>query len=273
MPEGPEVKVIVNQLNSLIKGKVLIDFIIHSGRYSKKKPDNLDNFIKVMKDNGKINGVFCKGKFIWFELDNGWYIFNTLGMSGGWKVEKKEKNFHWQLKFKNLKDIWFTDIRNFGTLKFTNNKEDLDKKLKDLGVDIFTKDFTYDNFEKIIKSKRVSEKTLPEVLMNQKKISGIGNYLKSEILYASKISPYRLIKNLNNNEIKILYDNVKKISIDSYKRGGASPREYSNVYDVDGKYTQLLKVYNQKKDPFGNTVKREETKDKRTTHWIPSIQK
>jgi len=273
MPEGPEVKVIVNQLNTLIKGKVLIDFIIHSGRYSKKKPDNFDNFIKVMKDNGKINGVFCKGKFIWFELDNGWYIFNTLGMSGGWKVEKQQKNFHWQLKFKNLKDIWFTDIRNFGTLKFTNNKEDLDKKLKDLGVDIFTKDFTYDNFEKIIKSKRVSEKTLPEVLMNQKKISGIGNYLKSEILYASKISPYRLIKNLNNNEIKILYDNVKKISIDSYKRGGASPREYSNVYDVDGKYTQLLKVYNQKKDPLGNTVKREETKDKRTTHWIPSIQK
>ena len=67
---------------------------------------------------------------------------------------------------------------------------------------IFSKDFTYENFEKIIKNKRVSEKTLPEVLMNQKKISGVGNYLKSEILYASKISPYRLIKDLTDSEIK-----------------------------------------------------------------------
>jgi len=31
-------------------------------------------------------------------------------------------------------------------------------------------------------------------------------------------------------------------------------------------------VYNQKTDLHGNPVIKEQTKDKRTTHWVPNIQ-
>ena len=34
-----------------------------------------------------------------------------------------------------------------------------------------------------------------------------------------------------------------------------------------------MKVYNKDMDPLGNKVKKETTKDKRTSHWVPEIQK
>ena len=87
MPEGPEVKNMILQLNKIIKNKQLNTIIINSGRYSKKLPDGFNNFLKLLPS--KIIDVNCKGKFIYIELDNGYKIWNTLGMTGGW--EKKNK--------------------------------------------------------------------------------------------------------------------------------------------------------------------------------------
>ena len=109
--------------------------------------------------------------------------------------------------------------------------------------------------------------------MNQKLFSGIGNYLKSEILYACKLSPHRLASSLTETDIKNIYTNSKKIAKESYNQGGASVRDFSNIYDEKGMYTNILKVYFQKEDPNGNKVVKETTKDKRTTHWVPEIQK
>ena len=108
--------------------------------------------------------------------------------------------------------------------------------------------------------------------MNQSHISGIGNYLKSEILYESEISPFRVINSLSIKEIEILYTNIIKIANNSYKSGGATIRNYSNINSEEGTYTFQFKVYQMKKDPLGNIVQKIETKDKRTTHWVPEIQ-
>ena len=67
----------------------------------------------------KINKVNCKGKFIWFQLDDNWSIWNTLGMSGGWKTEPI-KHSDVKISVDDL-DLWFTDQRHFGTFKFCNN--------------------------------------------------------------------------------------------------------------------------------------------------------
>ena len=67
-----------------------------------------------------------------------------------------------------------------------------------------------------------------------------GNYLKAEILYASKISPYRIVEDLTEDDISNIYKYIKKISLESYKNGGASVLDYSDLNDKDGEYTQLL---------------------------------
>lgn len=272
MPEGPEVRLLVDQLNSILKNTIMEELNINSGRYSKKSPDNYNEFISLLPL--KIININCKGKFIWFELENGWKIWNTLGMSGGWK-NIKTKHGHLTLKFSKDKELYFDDYRNFGTFKFLDDKDNklLNKKLKTLGIDVLGNEFNLEYCINIFNDKKKQLKTIPEILMNQKLFCGVGNYLKSEILYACKISPYRLVNELTENDIENIYKNTKKIAFESYKKGGASVRDFSDLDNEKGLYTNILKVYFQKTDPLGNKVKKENTKDKRTTHWVPEIQK
>lgn len=269
MPEGPEVKSMVKQLNGLIKNKMLNAININSGRYSKKSPDYFSDFTDNLPT--KLITVNCKGKFIWFEFSNGWKLWNTLGMTGGWKKDKA-KHSHITFDFEGL-TLYFEDVRNFGTMKFNNSKTEFTKKIKSLGTDIFEAEFTIEYVNKILNNTRNQKKTVVDILMNQKLFCGVGNYLKAEILYASKISPHRLVENLSEEDIINIHKYTIKISQASLKHGGASVRDYSNLDGKDGEYTNFLKVYGQKEDPLGNKVKREQTSDKRTTHWVPEIQK
>ena len=100
MPEGPEVKLLVIELNKILKNKVLFDIELLSGRYI-KKPDNFDNFINNLPL--KIIEVKNRGKFIYFILENNWFIFNTLGMTGNWTIMENVK--HNRLKNLNLKKM------------------------------------------------------------------------------------------------------------------------------------------------------------------------
>ena len=269
MPEGPEVKSMVLQLNKFLKGKTLNQIILHSGRYSKKKPDNYEIFIKKLPL--KIIEVRNKGKFIWFQFEGDWTMWNTLGMTGGWNLEKS-KHSHCEFILDGGESIWFNDMRNFGTIKFCNDQKEFEKKISKLGPDILEDEFTFEIFKNIMKRKRLKDKTIPEIFMNQSYLSGIGNYLKSEILYESKISPHRNLESLSENDLELLYKNIKTISINSLKAGGATIRNYSNIDSEKGKYVFEFKVYQQKKDPLGYSVKKIETKDKRTTHWIEEVQ-
>ena len=45
-----------------------------------------------------------------------------------------------------------------------------------------------------------------------------------------------------------------------------------DIEDKKGVFEFQFQVYNQKTDQKGNKVIREKTKDKRTTHWVPSVQ-
>jgi formamidopyrimidine-DNA glycosylase len=99
-------------------------------------------------------------------------------------------------------------------------------------------------------------------------VAGVGNYLKSEILYASKISPHRKMSEIKEHELKLLYKKIIELANASLNSQGLVNR-YS-LADKDEQF--ILKVYMQKKDPLGNTVIREETKDKRTTHWVKEVQ-
>jgi len=269
MPEGPEVKTITNDLNNMLKNSILERIEIVGGRY-KNGIDKYDDFSKKIPEERTIQKVNCKGKFIWFEFNSNWSLWCTLGMSGGFTLEYSK---HCDLKFVTTKgNIWFRDQRHFGTIKFCNEPKNLEKKLISIGPDILSDlNFTLKQFLDIIK--KYPDKTLPKILMDQSKISGIGNYLKSEILYYSKISPFRKIKNISNKELEIVFKYSKEISLKSYKSGGATIRNYSDINNVDGKFIFEFKVYSKKVDDNMYNIIKSKTDDGRTTHWVPEIQK
>ena len=269
MPEGPEVKTITDELVKILNNKTLTNISILGGRYKKNgNPEMFEEFISKLPM--KINNVRCKGKFIWFELEYNWTIWNTLGMSAGWKLEPVK---HSDVKFvcEDL-NIWFTDQRHFGTLIFCNDCSKFNTKLSSLGPDLLSDDtITSDQFIK--KIRKYPKNTLPKILMEQKIFSGIGNYLKAEVLYAAKISPLRNIEDISDQELSLLFTSIKTIILNSYKCKGATIRNYSDLSNNDGNYSFEFKVYNKKYDQFGNKVIKTKTKDGRTTHWVSEIQK
>jgi DNA-formamidopyrimidine glycosylase len=271
MPEGPEVLQISTSLNKLLKNKTLLEInIIENSQYAKKSPNNYDVFIKNLPL--KVEYIKCRGKFIYWLFSNGTVMLNHLKMTGFWSVEKKEKHstLEFIFKEKNLK-VYYTDVRRFGRLEFGKNFGDIKTIFDKLGPDVLNdSSFNFKTFKKIAEKKKRTNIT--RFLMDQENLSGIGNYLKAEILYASKISPHRTVGNLEEKELKTLYENVKKIPKLSYHWKGMSKSDYKDIDGKKGDFERFLKVYCQTKDHLGNKVKSEKTKDGRTTYWVPDVQ-
>ena len=125
MPEGPEVKVITDGIRSHLLDKTIVNAQILSGRYLKTLPDGWNEF----KMPVTVSDVSCKGKFIYFTLNDGTYIFNTLGMTGSWSAKPTS---HSRVRFDldDGREIYFNDIRNFGTLKLSVKNKELDLNMQ-----------------------------------------------------------------------------------------------------------------------------------------------
>ena len=203
-------------------------------------------------------------------------------MTGSYKTEP---NNYARVKF-NFSDetsVYYCDMRNFGTLKVTNSKSDLDKKLKELGPDMLSNPPELQVWLQICEKHK--NKTLVSFLMEQKAISGVGNIYKSESLFLSRLNPSKKVKECSVEELSRLYDSVKQVLRNSYEMGGATIRNYSDLYANHGTYIQFpskpdemmkarlgVMVYSKKEDPYGNPIQKVTLDDGRTTWWSPTIQ-
>lgn len=274
MPEGPEVKYLTNFLNNNTKNKKLKKITINSGRYVKHgPPKGFLNFTKELPL--KINSVKCYGKFIWWEFENSdTTMWNTLGMSGWWNYLDGEKHNNLTFKIDN-ENLYFNDVRNFGTFIFCDKKS-LEKKLEKFGADILIDDPNKDRglslFQKRIDKKR-SDTFIATALLDQNIAAGCGNYIRAEVLYLAKISPYRKLEDLNDDEIKKIWNLLQQVAYHYYNKNLGK-----KLGIIDGKfkfaedYKRQFLIYRQEKDPFGNEIKREKIKD-RSIHYVPKVQK
>ena len=253
MPEGPEVACLAEELNKNLKNKVLNEFEFLGGRYVKHSlPTYFEEFQECLPL--KIIKVEYKGKLIIFHFEKGWYMFNTLGMSGCWTYDKF-KHSHIRLQY-DEDEIFFTDVRRFGTVIFTNDISEYEKKLKSIANGFLGQyQITFSEFEKNIK--KFHKKNIAKGLMDQKSIcSGVGNYLLSEIVFDTGINPFLNFSDLEEEDIVNLYEACKRLINDSYNNGGTSIRNYTDMNGEDGDNYYNLKVYGQKEDPEGFEIKK-----------------
>ena len=268
MPEGPEVKRISEKLSKFIIGEKITSVDILSGRYLKHgPPEGFEEFARSLP--ASVTKVDCKGKFIYALFDNGYSLWNTLGMAGSWSPVPT-KHSRVKLNFKEG-SAYFNDIRNFGTIRVSNDSSKLREKLDSLGPDMLAEDVTNNEFASRIMKK--STKTIAEAIMNQSVICGVGNYLKSESLYLARISPHRIVETLSPEEMSNLNSAIQCTIRSSYASGGATIHTFLDFDGKQGEYTRRFAVYNQKSDIKGNPVIRETTRDGRTSFWVSEIQK
>lgn len=272
MPELPEVARTAIRLNHYIEGSVLNEIKIHSGRYSRHgNPSGMDEFIKNLP--AKIESVDFHGKMLIFTFidskNKTWWMWNTFGMTGGWKREKS-KHGHVELVTSNG-SYFYTDSRNFGTIKFVDDEKATQAKINSKGPNHLKDDISDELFAKRIRMAKNSN--ICTALMNQRFIGGIGNYIKAEILYRSRISPWRTVDSITDKEMSRLNKNTREVVRGSFANRGATIHSYSGLDWEKGEYPFFFHVYGKDICYNGYSVKREITPDKRTTHWVSEIQK
>jgi len=268
MPEGAEVKLIGEGLARDISGKTLVSVIPLTGRYTKKEPDGLTLFQARLPT--RTVGVGVHGKFLYWINENDVFVYNTLGMTGYW-TRTREKHSRIQFAFSDGTSVFFTDPRNFGTLKFVPGRTALVEKLRSLGPDMLSEKVSDTQF-----SERLDKKpdwTLAQTLLEQSVVSGVGNYVRAEALYRAKLSPHRLVSDTKPAERAALRVAIQSVLSEAYSRRGATIQDYRDPDGGEGQYSQHFQVYNRKQDPHGNEVMREDAEDGRTIHWVPAVQK
>jgi DNA-formamidopyrimidine glycosylase len=271
MPEGPEVAWLTKYIRDKVEGKTLTQIKILHGRYKNHGPPaNFTSFTKSLPL--KCTRVDKKGKVIFIHFDNDWCLISKLGMTGWWYMPGDEPTWHKPVS--NIicefgeQSLIFGDFRSYGTLTITREKSVMDREWNKLAPDITNKITTFDMIKERLDTKifgtQSSKALMEDVLVDQQVIfSGVGNYLKSEILYDARISPLRMASDVSLEEWKRVFQVCRKIT-DRMMKAIDSKN--------DDAYFQAMKVYMKKKDPLGNPVQVHTTKAGRSTFWVPSMQ-
>lgn len=308
MPEINEIRNYALFINDKLKNKEIIDIKILNGRYKHKGP--FEHYETLKKDLPiKLLDVRTKGKLLYMILEDDYYILSTLGLSGGWcylkagkeqKIEKydfsknmdyyaghiedeKMDNYiknslnHLNVEFKTSKgSLFYYDTLSFGTLKVIKGIDELNKKLKTLGPDIMDVGTDLVVFKTQVKKPKNLEKEIGIVLMDQKTISGIGNYLRSDILYLSKINPFRKVNKLSDAEFNTIFNNCKLLTWGEFDKKEAKKLKIINKNSkLPEDYDRLFFVYNQDTDIHGNKVIKKELYEgsqKRFIYYVKEIQ-
>jgi formamidopyrimidine-DNA glycosylase len=299
MPEVVEIRRYVDFIKKHMLDIPITNLKILNGRYKKHGP--FEGYTNIKKSLPvKIIHVNSKGKFLYITFDNGSVLFSTLGLSGGWTFNPKNTQ---EFKFPNLVEylneatvqeyhdkslnhlnvqfetkrgsLYFFDTLSYGTMKVIQNIDELNKKLNKLGPDIMDINTDLNTFK--MRLEKYKKKKIGLVLMNQKVISGIGNYLRADSLWVAKISPHRLIKNINDLEFKNLYDACRLLTWGDYnKKKAIKLGIIKENIKLPSDYKREFFVYYEEKDIYGNIIKKEplyEGSQKRFIYWVPSRQK
>lgn len=267
MPEGPEVKRNSVDLSKFLSASTVEDAEVVSGRYSRNPLVGLDEFKSCLPT--RVNGAGCHGKFMYILFSNGWNLWSTLGMSGIWSKETT-KHTRFKLVLNDSSDVYYNDIRNFGTLKFVYGASSLVGKLETLGLDLLSHDIDPEEFIQLMRKK--DGKNICKVMMDQSVLAGVGNYVKAEALWMSEMDPRKKVEDFEDFHLLSLKESVESVLRSSYEHGGATFLTHSDFLGRKGNYTGRFLCYNRKVDAEGNAVEKIKTPDGRTTHWSPERQ-
>lgn len=241
MPELPEVETIKRDLADLITGEKILN--LETDSFKQVQP----SFERVKKTvlNQKIKKVLRRAKIILIYLENGSILAFHLKLTGRLLFRKKEdKKDEWQhvtFGLSHNKELRFADLRKFGWVKLIENEKDLQKIFLEFGPEPLD-DLTFSHFEKILKGSRRPVKI---VIMDQKKISGIGNIYASDALLLAKVNPKRSSNEISKKEAKKLFEAIEKVLKAGIKYRGASDQHYLDALGHKGSYQKHFLAYGQ----------------------------
>ncbi len=271
MPELPEVETIKRDLNRLIVGKKILAIATDS---PKQIQPSLAAVRKVIA-GAEIKKVERRAKLLQIFLSTGQILAIHLKMTGRLLVRKKgSSQDDWQhvtIFLSGNQELRFADLRKFGWVRLIKDKKELEKILSEFGPEPLD-DLDLKKFKAVLGS---TGRAIKIVLMDQKKISGIGNIYANDALFLARIDPRRPAKKITDQEAKKLYQAIEKVLQAGIKYRGASDQYYLDALGKKGAYQEHFLTYGRQGKPCfdcGGKIKRIKIGG-RGTFFCPRCQK
>src|SRR3989304_1006203 len=230
MPELPEVETIRRDLEKEIVGHKIVDLWYDVPKMLQPSPEVVERIVgRHFVSAGRI------GKLLLLGIENDGTIGIHLKLSGRLFIRKQtepeDKFTHVTFKFEDGRELRFTEVRKFGYVKLIENTNDLEKITSEFGPEPFTKDYTLDVVKKVLGKSSRATKVL---IMDQKKIAGVGNIYADEALWYAKIHPETPSNKINEKDAESLYKGIIKSLDEGVKDRGTSIDDYLDIYGKEG---------------------------------------
>ena len=212
MPEGPETKRMVDTISrDLVDKKIISIKFYHESLNALPTSD-----LTVIE-------VISKGKAVVIRLNNEYSIITHNQLYGRWTssrlTTKIRHNRSLRIEFcteNKAVRLWSaTDISTFKT-----SEENNQPFIKNFGPDVLNDSTTTDLIYNRLISRKFKNRQFSGLLLNQGFISGLGNYLRSEILFYSKCMYSDKSSILSDKKNRSLATNIKNVSMRAYNQKG-----------------------------------------------------
>jgi formamidopyrimidine-DNA glycosylase len=273
MPELPEVETIRQGLERRLTGRTITGLRIPPD-YGKPVP-----VIKGMDEaafregvvGARVEGVTRRGKYLALHLDSGSMLVIHLRMTGALLFpEAPEDRFvRAVFSFDDGTEMRFSDLRKFGGFWLV---DDLSQLTTDLGPEPLSEGFTEAMLAQAVAGRKAPVKS---IILDQRRIAGIGNIYADEACFGAGIDPRRLGMTMGEVEVHALHSAIRASLMAGLDHGGASFRDYRNTGGNVGSMQMHVKVFRRTGKPCyvcETPIERVKVGG-RSTHFCPKCQR
>lgn len=225
MPEGPEIRRAADKIEAALKDETVerIQFGLPP----------LKRFCRSL-EGSKVLSLETRGKALLTHFDSGFTVYSHNQLYGVWHVVKRDKlpktnrqlrmaihtSRHSALLY-SASDISVWKTKNIEAHPF----------LQRIGPDILDPQLTWQTVAERLQSKAFAGRALNSVYLDQAFLAGLGNYLRSEILFVAGIHPEKKARELSKGQIGRLARSTLDISKRSYALQGVTlpARQYKTL--------------------------------------------
>jgi formamidopyrimidine-DNA glycosylase len=245
MPELPEVETITRALRKFIVGQKLAGVKVCRADMIKEGR----SLIRRTRGD-KITAVSRRGKYVIIELCSGKRLLFHLGMTGRLIYSKPqtllENHTHLRLAL-GTGELRFSCQRRFGNVRiFGTDKKTEGFFSKRLGPDAL--EVSLSHFKSLVSG---SKQRIKSLLLEQRKIAGLGNIYSDEALFRAGVHPQRPAASLSQEEIKALHRAIRNTLRNAIRHFGSSVSNYMRPDGSVGEFQYYHQVYRREEKPCG----------------------
>ena len=242
MPELPETETIARDLNEAIAGRLVQSATVRKADVLREVSSR--TFAKRLK-GATIVRSWRRAKLIVTDLSTGDRLVVQPRFTGAMIIEHSGLDPA-QLEYSTLRlqlddgrALHYCDVRRLGTVALMNPKR-FDEYSSALGKEPLDQTFTAEQLSGVL---RVTNQPVKKVLMDQRRIAGIGNIYANESLWRAGIDPSRPASSLTDDEASLLHDEIVDVLNESIALRGTSFRDYRDAKGERGRFAEKLQAY------------------------------